>query len=189
MSSGTKNIIILNGSPRPKGNTAAIIDLFQNAVIEQKHTIKKYDLYKLNMRGCAHCDACTKIIDAPGCVLKDDFTAILNELVQADVIVIASPVYCWSVSGCMSTALDRFYAFGSLGKFLLAHKKVIGIFSGGGDAFDGMELCVTMLKHFCEWAKMQYVGTVAVPNCTVPEEIPNVDAIKNNIDNLIANLL
>jgi multimeric flavodoxin WrbA len=182
----TKNISILNGSPRQKGNTAAVIDLFQNAAIAQNFNVKKHDLYKLNFRGCAHCDACVKVSDKHGCVLKDDFIPVLDELTNADVIVIASPVYCWSVTGCTCAALDRFYAFVDHGqKFLMQNKKMIGLFSAGGSHFDGMELCVTMLKHLCEFAKVDYVGTIAAANCTTPSEIINNKAIMNNVDAIL----
>lgn len=184
-----KNILILNGSPRPKGNTAAIIDLFQNAAVAKNFNVKKHDLYKLNFRGCAHCDACIKVLDKHGCVLKDDLIPVFDEIMNADVIVIASPIYCWSVTGCTCAALDRFYAFVDHGqKLLLQNKKMIGLFSSGGSHFDGMELCVTMLKHFCEFAQMNYVGTIAAASCTVPPDITVNPGIKENINSIISQL-
>lgn len=186
----TKTMIILNGSPRPRGNTVAVLKFLIGAAKKQHWQIKQFDLYKMKIKGCAHCNGCGKVLDNAGCVLKDDFTPVLAALEQTQVIVIASPVYCWSVSGCMSTALDRFY---SLSKTqcelsLLKNKKVIGVFSSGGDAFDGMDLCVEMLKRLCDFCKMNYVGTLAVTHAVNAHEIAQIKNLTKEAADLINEL-
>jgi len=136
-----KHILILNGSPRPNGNTATLINWLKNALQNGELIVSQHDLYPLNFKGCKHCDACKKISENPACILQDDFTPILENIVAANIIVIASPIYCWSFSGCMSTALDRFYClFKQNSPCLFAGKKFVGLFTAGGDYFDGMEL-------------------------------------------------
>jgi multimeric flavodoxin WrbA len=184
-----KSVLILNGSPRANGNTAAAIKIFREALDKQSFTIKQHDLYKLNFKGCSHCDACKKIPDTHGCILKDDLIPILDDIIASNVIVIASPIYCWAVTGCMSGALDRWYSlFSKQGSSLINGKKVIGVFSSGGDAFDGMELCVTMLKNICEYGKAIYAGTLTAINSTIPGELLRRQELKTAAEVLVAEL-
>lgn len=182
----SSSIIILNGSPRKNGNTAILLRFVREALLKNQESckIKQYDLYPLNFKGCCHCDACKKVINTHGCVLNDDFKPILDALLTAELIIIASPVYCWAVSGCLSSALDRFYSLllkGPSGKSLLAGKKMLGAFTSGGIEQDGMDLCIAMLKQLCVCGNMEYQGTFAAPNCTTPEELLIRENLKQEI--------
>jgi multimeric flavodoxin WrbA len=170
MSKKQKNILVLNGSPRKKGNTAFLVEMLENA--SQKHRIKHYDLYGMKIIGCTHCDACKKVAKRPGCILQDDFNGVLDEILSADVIVIASPVYCWSFSGCVSSALDRFYAYVKKDyRLILEGKKIVGVFTSGGDQFEGMELCVAGLKAISGFLNSTYIGSLVAANCSTPNEL------------------
>ena len=166
-----QRIAILNGSPRPRGNTAVALGFLTQELERGKPILSKHDLYRLRYRGCAHCDLCKAREDEPGCALKDDFQKALADIVRSDVVLVASPVYCWSVSGCLSAALDRFYClFKESGKSLMQGKRIAGVFTAGGDAFDGMDLCVAMMKKLSAYAGAEYVGTLAAAGCATPEQ-------------------
>lgn len=163
--------VVLFGSPRPSGNTAAACALLERA-LARRFRIQRYDLYRMDFRGCAHCDGCKRDDRGPACRLRDDFGPALEAIAAARVVVVASPVYCWSVSGCTSAALDRLYCcFKDSGASLLAGKKFLGVFTAGGDAFDGMDLCVAMLQRLCQYGQAEYSGTLAVPECETPADI------------------
>jgi len=181
-----KNSIATN--LRGKGNTEVLVELVKGAMVEKSWKVSNYGLYDLKFRGCSHCDACKKVDDKPGCVLIDDLSPILAQICTADLIIIASPVYCWSVSGCMSTALDRFYSLFKRDKSLIAGKKILGIFSSGGDAFHGMDLCVEMLTRLADYGKAQYVGSVTATNCETPQKLLARARLKQEVDNLLAKL-
>lgn len=186
-----KTAIILNGSPRPRGNTAVITQWFIDALEQSNHSVKKYDLFNLKFKGCAHCNVCKKYNDAPNCALKDDFAPILDELATVEKIIITSPVYCWAVTGSTSAALDRFYALfkDELGEYksLIAGKKIIGGFTAGGNHFDGLELCVTMMRHLSDYANTKYIGSIVAANCTTPEELLNRAQLKQELFELVKN--
>ena len=170
MNKKQKNILILNGSPRKKGNTAVLVEMLEKAV--QKHQVKHYDLYTMKIKGCSHCDACKKVADQPGCIIQDDFNVVLDEMLRADVIVIASPIYCWSFSGCVGSALDRFYAYVKKDyRLILEGKKIVGVFTSGGDHFEGMELCVAALKAISNFLNSTYIGSLVAANCSTPTEL------------------
>lgn len=163
--------VVLFGSPRKAGNTAAASALVERA-LAQRFRVRRHDLYRMDFRGCAHCDGCKQDDRGPACRLRDDFATALADIAGARVVVVASPVYCWSVSGCMSAALDRLYCcFKDSGKSLLAGKKFLGVFSAGGDAFDGMDLCVSMLQRLCQYGKADYCGTLAAVECERPRDV------------------
>ncbi len=166
-----RNIVILNGSPRSRGNTAVVLEWLERELSRRGFSPVRYDLYRMRFSGCAHCDSCKKVSRRPGCRLKDDFTPVLDRIARARGLVLASPVYCWSVSGCASAALDRFYSLFKDGPGLMRGKKVAGVFTAGGDAFDGMDLCVEMLRRICEYGEAEYLGTLAGVNCDTPASV------------------
>lgn len=178
----SKTAVILDGSTKHNGNTSILADWLQEALQKNNWKTLTHHLYTLNFKGCIHCDCCKKVEDKHGCILKDDLDNVLNSLHDVELIIIVSPVYCWSTSGCMSTALDRFYAFlKEKHESLIAEKKILGAFTCGGNAFDGMDLCVSMLKQICQCFNSKYVGTIAATDCTTPDEFLTRHDLKNEI--------
>lgn len=185
-----KKAVILNGSPRRHGNTAALLEQLEKALHSNSWQTARHNLYTLNFKGCSHCDACQKVLDKPGCILNDDLKEILDAIadIETKLIVIASPIYCWSVSGCASAALDRFYALmkGGSEKSLIAGKKIIGAFTSGGSVFDGMDLCASMLRQLCAFGGTEFAGVIAAPHCTTPQELLTRRTLHNEIMQSIA---
>ncbi len=104
-----KHILLLNGSPRSKGNTAMLCDAFTAGAQSAGHTVTRFDLQKMEIHGCLGCMKGGKDKASP-CVQKDDMSKIYPAYVQADIVVLASPMYYWSVSGQLKTAFDRLFA-------------------------------------------------------------------------------
>lgn len=104
-----KKIIILNGSPRLKGNTATLLQAFTEGATSAGHEVTRFDLQKMNIKGCLGCFKGGKDKLSP-CVQKDDMEKIYPVYEQADVVVLASPLYYWNISGQLKTAFDRLFA-------------------------------------------------------------------------------
>jgi multimeric flavodoxin WrbA len=102
-------ISCLLGSPRPKGNSAAIARRFTETAGNLGAGIEIVELNKLSYRGCQGCMSCKTTSDK--CVLEDDLTEVLESLKKADVIVMAMPVYCSDVPGQFKCFLDRTYSY------------------------------------------------------------------------------
>lgn len=105
----SKNIIILNGSPRLKGNTAMLCDAFTEGAKSAGHVVNRFNLQKMNIHGCLGCAKGGKDADSP-CVQKDDMALIYPAYREADIVILASPMYYWGVSGQLKTAFDRLFA-------------------------------------------------------------------------------
>ena len=105
----SKKIVILNGSPRAKGNTAALIQSFTDGAAAAGHTVTRFDLQKTDIRPCLGCCGGGKDTDSP-CVQKDDMQKIYPAYREADVVCHASPLYYWNISGQLKCAFDRLFA-------------------------------------------------------------------------------
>ena len=104
-----KNIVILNGSPRMRGNTAMLCDAFTKGAESVGHAVRRFDLQKMEIRGCLGCVKGGGDATSP-CVQKDGMTEIYPAYREADVVVLASPMYYWGLSGQLKTAFDRLFA-------------------------------------------------------------------------------
>lgn len=104
-----KKIVVLNGSPRVKGNTATLVQNFAKGATESGHTVIHFDLQKMDIHPCIGCLGGGKDPNSP-CVQKDDMLKIYPAYKDADVICLASPLYYWGISGQLKCAFDRLFA-------------------------------------------------------------------------------
>ena len=104
-----KKIIILNGSPRKSGNTAALIAAFTKGTEEAGNQVAEFFLDSMNIGGCKGCFGGGKNPNSP-CVQKDDMDKIYPVYKEADIIVLAPPLYYWTISGQLKCAFDRLFA-------------------------------------------------------------------------------
>lgn len=102
-------IMILNGSPRANGNTVGLIQSFTKGAEAAGHEVVCFDLQKMNIKGCLGCCCGGKDFDSP-CVQKDDMLKIYPVYRECDIVVLASPMYYWSVTGQLKCAFDRLFA-------------------------------------------------------------------------------
>lgn len=101
----SKRILILAGSPRKKGNSAALCHEFARGAQESGHQVEMIFLRDKNI---GYCLACCHCVNHDGvCAIKDDMASILEQIHAADVIVMASPVYFYSIDARMKTLIDR----------------------------------------------------------------------------------
>lgn len=110
-----KKIVILNGSPRANGNTKGLIDAFVEGCEKNGNIVTCFDLQKMNIHGCLGCFGGGKDISSP-CVQKDDMSQIYPKYVEADIVVLASPMYYWGLSGQIKCAFDRLFAVAECNK-------------------------------------------------------------------------
>lgn len=99
-----KNILILSGSYRKGGNSDTLADEFAKGAVEAGHKVEKININDKHIEFCRGCGVCN---NTHRCVLKDDMVEILEKMVKADVIVMATPVYFYTMNGQMKTLIDR----------------------------------------------------------------------------------
>ena len=122
------NILILNGSPRPNGNTAAMVKAYAEGAAEAGHTVHVVDVCKKKISGCLACEYChTK--GNGNCVQQDDTQEVYPLLEDAEMLVLASPIYYHNFSGQLQCAINRIYALDKPKKL----RKAALIMSSGSD--------------------------------------------------------
>lgn len=130
------NILILNGAPRKNGNTALLIKAFTEGAVSAGNRVQEFYLQDMNIHGCLGCEGCSRAgrnADDP-CVQKDDMSEINKAFAESEVVVFASPVYFWTISGTLKVAADRLYAqLRSLGYGKFPRKSVLLMTAGGND--------------------------------------------------------
>ncbi len=104
-----KKIVVLNGSPRRNGNTSALVKAFSEGAESAGHSVTEFWLGGMKIAGCRGCCAGGKNPDSP-CVQRDDMDKIYPAYKEADVVVLASPLYYWTISGQLKCAFDRLFA-------------------------------------------------------------------------------
>ena len=102
-------IAVITGSPRT-GATEGMADAFQAAAEQMGNEVVRFNATKLKVAGCRNCNACGKVAGRT-CVFDDDFTSVAKAILEADGIVLATPLYWYSWPWQIKATLDRFYSF------------------------------------------------------------------------------
>lgn len=101
----SKKVLILSGSPRKNGNSELLCDEFARGATEAGHEVEKI---RVTEKGIHPCIACYHCRDNGGaCVFKDDMADLLQKMIDADVLVLASPVYFYSIDAQLKAVIDR----------------------------------------------------------------------------------
>lgn len=103
------NILVLNGSPRPQGETAKMVSVFRKAAENMGHEVREFNVCRMHIHGCLACEYCHGK-GRGSCAQKDDMQEIYEKLRDTDMLVLASPIYYHNISGQLKCVIDRFYA-------------------------------------------------------------------------------
>jgi multimeric flavodoxin WrbA len=110
------------GSPRKEGNSAILAQQVAAGAEAAGARVESFFLHDLDIKPCDACDAC-RDKTVTDCVLDDDMKGIFSKLRRADGIVIASPIYWFTVSAQTKLFMDRWYALGGPEGYALKGKK------------------------------------------------------------------
>ena len=99
-----KKVLILSASPRKGGNSDTLCDQFLRGAKESGHQVEKIFLRDKKIGYCTGCGVCNK---THRCAQDDDMAEVLEKMVKADVIVMATPVYFYTMNAQMKTVIDR----------------------------------------------------------------------------------
>lgn len=163
-----KKIVILNGSPRKSGNTAALTAAFARGAQEAGNTVTEFFLGGMNIHGCRGCFDGGKDPDSP-CVRKDDMEQIYPAYRQADVVVLATPLYYWTISGQLKTAFDRLFAVAECEPdYRNPQKESVLLMAAEGHGFEESEYWYDRLEKHLGWSSL---GKVLCGGVTAPGDI------------------
>lgn len=160
----SKKIVILNGSPRPNGNTSELIKSFTAGAESAGHTVTSFPLQKMNIHPCLGCCKGGKDPNSP-CVQKDDMDKIYPAFKDADMVVLASPLYYWTISGQLKAAFDRLFAVAECNADYANPKKACALLMAAeGDGFEETLYWYDRLMDHLGWTDMGKVLCGGVMN-------------------------
>ena len=175
-------VLALQGSPRTDGNTQAVLDFVLDAAREAGADAEVVQLGELDdFTGCRECSACQTNTDEPACAIDDDMQPLFEKLLKADVVVFATPVFCWSPSWLLKIAMDRFYCMfkfqGDEIRTLLEGKRMAAVITAGGDDKDGADLVTETCRRMAEFSKNRWLGAFVASNVKDPASIRSDDGL------------
>ena len=142
------------GSPHPKGHTAALLEHVLAGARSAGHETVRSELYPLNIKPCLGCLACKK--PAAVCVQNDEMQHLLPLVLDADVLVWATPMYWWNVTGPLKNFIDRLFALPA--DSLRGKRLLLVMTTEAAPEEDGRQGLELLLQEICSYTGMVYEG-------------------------------
>lgn len=158
---------ILMASPRPDGNTASMLEPFLSTLKQNGAQAEVFSLYEKQIEPCIACCSCQNVYTQFGCIHQDDMQELFDSILQADIIVLASPIYSWYCTPPMKAALDRLvygmnkYYGKEKRRSLWKGKKCAILTTCGYREEKGADLFEEGVKRYCKHSRLQYAGMCA----------------------------
>lgn len=123
-----RKVVIFNGSPRFDGNTSTILQMIERGAKEHNAQVNSYTLFKLKMSACQGCFGCR--INEGKCSLSDEMTKAIDQVKEADAVVIGSPIYFMQINGMVKNLYDRLFPLlGNDGRPKYGPKKIVTVYT------------------------------------------------------------
>ena len=135
------NILILQGSPRANGNTAWMAEEYRKAAEASGHTVTLVDVAHKKIAGCMACEYCHGKGNGV-CIQKDDMQGLYPLLAEAEVLVLAAPIYYFTISAQIQAPIQRIYNMNKPGKLkkaaMLLSSYSPGVYDGAIGEYHGI---------------------------------------------------
>lgn len=164
-----RNILVIVGSGNRHGNTNQLSDYFIKGASEAGHHVMKINLNYV-IQGCKGCKACQK--NNHHCVIQDQMQDIYPLFEKADTVVMASPLYFWSLSARLKSFIDRLYAISTNDEY--PYKETILLMTAGSQEFYAFEQSVSFYRFFTEALGWKDLGMVLAGGCEESDESKSV---------------
>lgn len=170
-----KKVVVITGSPRKNGNSAAMAEAFIKAAEEKGQTVTRFDAAMMNVGGCHACETCFK--SGKACSFDDDFNTIAPHILEADDIVFAMPVYWYSIPGQIKNVIDKIYSFCVAGKDVAG--KGCGLIACCEEedmtVLDGVRMPLERSAALLKW---HMIGEVLIPGVLNTGDIEKTDGCR-----------
>lgn len=175
-----KKILIILGGGRPHGNTAQLAESFAKGAREAGHEVETISLLKHEVKGCLGCNACRY---SKPCIQKDSFNEIIPKIMEADLLVFASPLYFWTLSSRLKAFIERFYCIAEedphppLGRYEKYPEKDCALLMTAADNFFWtFEQAVSYYRFtLVKYIGFHDKGMLLAGGCGSTNGLPNID--------------
>lgn len=178
----SKNILLLTGSPRQLGNSALLADAFIQGAKSAGHAVQVFETAFHPVLPCKACDKCWSN-DKP-CIFEDDFSKLAPMLEEADVLVLCTPLYWFTMSAQLKAAVDKLYAYMQPNaKRKLKIKECVLLCTAEGTEEDGdFEGLKATYKSIADYLKWTDRGRVLAGKTWEAGEIINTGKLKEALE-------
>jgi multimeric flavodoxin WrbA len=168
-------ILTVLGSPRRHGNTAKALQWVEDQFHADGHDLDHVNILDCNVGGCRECLACKKG-GAKLCAVEDDAIGLFRRMAEADLVLIAAPVFCWGFPAQIKGLIDRTYCLMDFDvprtDLPRLHGKPMSLLlTAGGEGIDNADLVFRGFRQMVGLLRARLAGTWLVPNCTEPEAL------------------
>ena len=170
-------VVAIQGSPRHGGNTEIVLDAVLAGLAGASKGDFTFTLIRAaekKLSGCQECFTCQTVSDVPGCAVKDDMQEVYTALLNTDLIILASPVFCWGLTAQIKAVLDRLYACFKLReippRWLLAGKRIALVLTAGGTQTEGANLCEAAYDQLVTMSHLSDAGRLICPSLKGPRQ-------------------
>lgn len=170
-----KKIVVITGSPRKNGNSFKMTEAFIKRAEEKGHSVTRFDAAFLNLGGCHACETCYS--KGRPCTFDDDFNKIAPDILSADAVVFATPVYWYTIPAQIKCVIDKMFSFVIGGKDI-ADKEYGIVTCCEEEDMSVMDGVIMPIKRSAELIKWKFVGQVAVPGVLKIGDIDKTDGCK-----------
>jgi len=154
-------VLVFKSSPRFNGNSSILAEQVIEGAREAGADVEDFDLTKMYLNPCKACDSCREMKDGT-CIINDDMNGLYAKLRAADCIVLAAPLYWFSLPAQMKMFIDRWYALGSLKPHGLRGKKFgLVVVYGDTDPYtSGAVNAFRMMEDTCRYLRADLAGVI-----------------------------
>lgn len=156
-------IVVLEGSPNRNGSTHLLVEAFSNGAKEAGHSVRLVDAAHANVQPCTGCVRCG--YEGP-CVQKDEMEEIRAVILEADMLVFATPLYYYGMSAQLKTLIDRFCSFnGSIQRKHMRSALLAVAWNSDSWTFEALESHYRTLVRYLNFRDQ---GTILGKGCGTP---------------------
>ena len=170
------NILILQGSPRANGNTAWMAEEFKNAAEAAGHQVALVNVAHKHIAGCLACEYCHGKGNGT-CIQKDDMQELYPLMAKAEVLVLAAPIYYFTLCSQIQAPIHRMYCVNAPAK---VKKMALLMSSYSPDVYDG---ATAEFRDICNYWQIENIGIVTAKN-----DEQKTDSTKQKVHALVTQL-
>ena len=162
-----KKILVIMSAGTKLGNTDRLTDAYIKGLVERGHSVTKVYLGSMRIEGCRGCGVCQRL--AHQCTVRDDMQDIYPLFAECDTVVMASPLYFWTITAKLKSFIDRLYAISVDDKY--PQKDSVLLMTAGDDNDTTFEQPIRYFRLLNQALGWNEVGLYCAGGCTGCEKL------------------
>ncbi len=166
-------VMTVLGSPRRYGNTAQVLDWIESELQAAGHTIDRANIWEYEIGHCRESHQC-RYPQSAACGVPDDAASLFERMLDADVVLLASPVFSWGFPAPMKALVDRLYCLSGYHQdpdhaVLLEDKPIALMMTCGGEESENHAIMSRVYRNLVAFFGAREAGFWLLPNATTPD--------------------